>query len=283
MLRTTVFDLYDVARCTLWVEDELTRQALTEFWSDTDIRILSAAGRDGVASLVRAAPKGLIGRNVVGLVDRDFTAYDPFDLENTNRSLLHTPTHEFENLLLDFDALSAICGHSDSASIEEVARTFAREIKWWMVCKTVLHEILGAMTAYFPGDPPLPGESSRMDQPSAVDHIRASSFWREHHSALRTWSSPHIERRVDEWGKLYEADLVSGEWVKTFSGKEIFRRVRTNVKSLVVLAKGKTQTENDEDLAKRLARVLRKPRFASSPTVKVWRDLRAALRRRAGL
>jgi hypothetical protein len=40
LLRTTVFDLYDVARSLLWVEDDLTRHFLDAVWEDKDIRVV---------------------------------------------------------------------------------------------------------------------------------------------------------------------------------------------------------------------------------------------------
>jgi len=282
MLRATVFELYDLARCTLWVEDDLTRRVLTDFWGDKDIRILTAGGRSGVEHLVRAAPRGFRGKNVLGFADRDFSTYDAHDWSNMDKPILFTPTHEFENLLLDFDVLSTLSGQ-DRPAIEAEAKAFAGTIKWWMVCKRVRYDLFGAVSAYFPAHPAVPSSGAPMDRQAAVAHLNRSNYRKEHATVLRTWNEAYIEQQIDEWAASYEADLASGEWVRSFSGKEIFRYVRSQVKSLARLAKGKTAAENDEDLGKRIASMLQRSRFAAASTVRVFNELRAALRTRAGL
>lgn len=286
MLKTTVADLYDVAPCTLWVEDDLTRVVLTDFWNDNQIRVLSAAGKDGVQHLVNAAPHHLRGSSVVGLVDRDLAPEYPEGWEEAGGAILHTNVHEFENLLLDFDVLSALSGRQPkpAAEIKDIARKFAERIRWWMVCKRVLHELSHELSAYFPSDPPVPNASALMDRDAAVEHLRGSKYWKEHQAVLRTWSPPsYIERKIDEWGNTYGEHLSSGEWLRSFSGKEIFRHVRSEVKGLARLAAGKTEAQNDEDLGKRIARLLRDRFKSTSRTAKVLGSLRTVLRARAGL
>ena len=278
MLRATVLDLYDVSRPTLWVEDELTRLFLTEIWSDRQIRVVTAGGRGGVDFLVSGAPRGLVGKTVVGLVDRDFSPDNRDSWGNHDTRILRTPAHELENHLLDFGILGALSGETP-ATIEGVARACAAAIKWWMVCKTARYEVFGAVSAYFPGEP----AAVAMDQQAATDHLVNSNYWREHRQALATYTAPYLAQRVTEIGADYDAHLASGEWVRSFSGKEIFRRVRGEIRGLAAMAKAETPAANDEDLAVRIAREARKPAFAQSPTADLFKEMRAVLRTRAGL
>lgn len=286
MATSTSADIYNVVPCTLWVEDDLTRVVLTDFWGDQQIRVLSAAGKDGVHHLVNAAPPELRGKSVIGLVDRDLAPNYPSEWEDRGGGILRTSTHEFENLLLDFDVLSALSGRetTPAAAIQDVAREFAKRIKWWMVCKRVLDELCRDMSAYFPGDPPIPNATALMDRDAAMKHIRASKYWSEHKTLLRTWDSErYVERKIDEWVLTYDGHLTTDEWLRSFSGKEIFRYVRSEVKGLSKLAHGKTETQNDEDLGKRIAGLLRGRFNNTSPTARLFKDLRAMLRTRASL
>jgi hypothetical protein len=278
ILRTTVFELYDVSRSTLWVEDDLTRLFLNEIWNDRQIRVITAGGRAGVEHLVGGAPHGLAGKSVVGLVDRDFSPENQAAWRNLDVRILRTPAHELENHLLDFDVLAAIAGAA-SADVEAAARAHATAIRWWMACKTARREVFGALMAYFPEEPPPAG----MDQQAATDHLVRSAFWREHQRAHATYTPAFIPTRIAQIGADYDAHLASGEWLRSFSGKEIFRHVRTVIPGLVRLARGATPAENDENLAVLVARELRKPAFNQSPTAQLFQEMRAALRVRAGL
>ena len=130
MLSTTLTELYDIASCTLWVEDELTRIVLSYFWDDDRIRVLNASGRPGVEHLVRAAPRSFVGKNVVGLVDRDFSQTRPGDWTSPEKYVLYTPAHEFENLLLDFEVLSVLSGRDSAATIEAARRWRPARASW---------------------------------------------------------------------------------------------------------------------------------------------------------
>ncbi len=94
MRSVDVLEFY-VAKSSLWVEDHLTRVLLNEFWmNDRDIRVLVAGGKEGVAFLVRGAPASMVGKRVVGLVDRDFSHSNRDEWDNPQHPLLRTPGHE---------------------------------------------------------------------------------------------------------------------------------------------------------------------------------------------
>jgi hypothetical protein len=280
MLRTTVSDLY-VAKSTLWVEDHLTRVFLNELWGDRDLRVVAAGGREGVAFLVQGAPPALAGKRVVGFVDRDFSPDNQQAWTSPDTLILRTPAHEIENHLLDFAALSAVSRKESPAEIEQAARTFAASLKWWMVCKTVRHRINGEVTAYFPKEPPPPPDvEAPASQQAAAAYIADARFWKAHQDVLRGLSRAHIEQRVEEIGADYDRHLASGEWVRSFSGKEIFRHLRTVMRGLRERTRGGTAAENDENFAVLIARQMR---ASSSSSAQVFASLRAALRSRAGL
>jgi hypothetical protein len=245
------------------------------------IRAVTAGGRDGVYALVSGAPRASQGKAVVGLVDSDFSLDNQASWKAPDVHILRVPAHEFENLLLDFDVLSAVARTDAAADIEEAGRKYAGKHKWWMACKKALDELRGAVSAYFPADPAL----SAMSQQQAASHITRSDYWKQHKQALATWdSSTYVERRIAEIGADYDRDLANGDWKRNFSGKEVFRHVRTFMPGLCRYAKGKTPADNDETMGVLFARELRKPAFTNtSPTAKVLHDLRAALRHRAGL
>lgn len=55
-LPNSVYDLYR-DRAVLWVEDELTREALTMLWGPTPgVAVAIAGSKDGVRALVSATP-----------------------------------------------------------------------------------------------------------------------------------------------------------------------------------------------------------------------------------
>jgi len=278
-LRTTVLDLYK-AKCTLWVEDELTRLVLTEFWQDTDIHVVTAGGSHGVRALVGGAPRKARGRAVIGLVDRDFSLDNRDGWRNPDVHVLRLPAHEFESLLLDFDVLSALSRGTPTAEIKLDAASFVVTHRWWMACKQALHEMRSAVGAHFPEDPAL----DELNQDDAVEFIKRSSFWQLHREALRTWTPEYVKERVTRIAEDYLPDTVAENWPSNFSGKELFRHLRATFAGLRAYAQGKTAEENDENLGVVFARRLREPRFQSaSPTAKILLELRAALRDRAGL
>lgn len=277
MLTATIFELY-AAKCTLWVEDDLTRRLLTTFWMDNEIRVLNAGSGDGVAALVLGAPKNVQGKQVIGLVDNDFGMGDESDWQNPTKHVIRFPVHEAENLLLDFEVLAVHARTVSAFEIGTIAKQYAETMLWWMTCKDVLHNLQRDATAHFPPDPPL----DLANQDDAVDYITSADYWKNHNEALRTWVPKYVKERIAEVSEEYRRDLGNGRWVKTFSGKEILRHIRTQIDN--GNPKGSTAAENDANFATLLAKKLRLERFReSSPTATLLSRLRAALRHRAGL
>ncbi len=173
-------------------------------------------------------------------------------------------------------------GRESASEIEAEARSFAASLKWWMACKTALHELEGRSGAGFPKDPPPPPDPAAPTTPeTAAAHITGSRFWKEHDQFVKDRSRGYIERRIGEIGADYEQHLGSDEWVQTFSGKEMLRHLRTKLAGLRDRARGATPTQIDESLGVQVARELKKPERSSSRSAEALRAMRAALRARA--
>ena len=276
-LKTTVFDLYDFVGSTLWVEDDLTRAFLTEIWQDPQIRILSAPGKDAVKHLMNAVPLDKRGKRVVGLVDLDLDV--PSDWHDPNKFIVTTAVHEFENYLLDFDILGSLAQETPS-DIELVAKTYANQILWWMACKHSLRDMKRNMSVDFPKDPSL----GPMTQDDAIKHICAAGYPNELKKVSNHFTESDIAKKVAHHGQQYADDLASpdAKWKRTFSGKEIFRHVRANMSGFHRFdQQDLTPAQRDENLAMRMARELRKPRFRQCALQLHFDAWKVALKQRA--
>jgi hypothetical protein len=92
----------------LWVEDELTREYLSEIWNDPSVAFLIGGGNEGVRAIVEDAEKAGY-RSVFALVDRDYRPSNQagwLDPSKTFRTFI-LPVHEVENYLLDAAALAS--------------------------------------------------------------------------------------------------------------------------------------------------------------------------------
>jgi hypothetical protein len=148
----SVYDLYR-GKASLWVEDELTRESLSELWGNSGIGIHVANSKDAVKHMVAGTPKKL-EHKVYGLVDCDFEQPDEASCNGTGKRVFRTPCHEFENLLLDFDVLATLARDDfDAEMLRSRAEQRVRELLWWMSCKATLREIRGTLVVNFPGDP----------------------------------------------------------------------------------------------------------------------------------
>ena len=276
-MKTTIHDLYRSPLC-LWVEDPLTHEVLTALWADVQISILVADGKQGVAHMLRGLPKRVQGK-VFGLVDRDFDDDNHQQWSQQSCQVLRLPAHEFENLLLDCQVLSELSGAESASDIEARAKRHAEALLYFMVCKGVLREMQRALGSGFPVDPP----QSLPDLQAVADHIRNSPYWATHHSAWGQWNSEPARRAALEREEArLRSDLDTGTWLRSFSGKEIFHRLRAEVPQLdktPVRPPSPSSADRDLDLAKRIATKMRE----SDRIPPVLTELRQVLRSKAAL
>jgi hypothetical protein len=279
MTVTTLFALYR-APLSVWVEDPLSHSVLTALWQDPKINVVITQGKPGVRHMVRSNPDPA-RYCVYGLVDRDFDDDNEAQWPSTACQILHLPVHELENLLLDFDVLASLAKGSTAAAIRDEAHRRAVTLHWWMVHKAVLREMQHELGAGFPLDASTDG--SLASAADVAQRLRASAYWIDHESALKLWIAPvKIEDRIQAWGQQLQADLAGDGWLRTFSGKEIFRHLRSHVRGLdeaPVRPPNPSSAERDLDLGKRIARRMHEMKRIPPKLA----ELRQILRTKAGL
>lgn len=256
----SVYDLYR-DRVVLWVEDELTREALTMLWGPTPgVAVAIAGSKDGVRALVNGAPAHRAGR-IVGLVDRDF------DRPKAGGVIVQTERHEFENELLDFEVLASLTpSKAPAEEIEALAKTHAEGLLPWVACKATLQVAKEAVRAEFPADP----STTLASLDAAADFITGSVEWRLAPAAWGEWSTrPRIERELADWAETFRASLTTRAWCDEFPGKEVFRHLRGHARlRLPGSAGAASPAQKDLDLAKRVVRAMvdrgRVPRAVSA-------------------
>lgn len=277
-MKTTLYDLYR-SPLSVWVEDKLSHAVLTDLWGDTQINVLITQGKPGVLHMVRANAEPL-RHQVHGIVDRDFDDGNEGDWSRPECAILRTPTHEMENLLLDFDVLAALSKGESAAQIRARAHGRAREMLFWMVLKAVLRDMQGHLVGGFPGDP---GLDALRSVEAVEQHLSQHAYWTEHRAHCDRWSLPTqrsdaIRRRHE----LLQTDLAGEGWQSTFSGKELFRYLRSHVGGLddaPARPQPPTDADRDLNLAKRIARKMRELGKVPPAITK----MREVLRTKAGL
>lgn len=245
-------DAFFRGKALLLVEDALTRVVLAECWRmDAKARAIAVrpvGGHSSVVALVQAA-RELRHNYVFGLVDRDFAGRS-----GTGASVIRTELHEIENHLLDYAALARISRGSTAAVIEQVATARAADLQAWMAVRKTLVE----MKTEIPGMPGDPRESEVPDEATAKAWVRALPYPQDAERLIRTkWTKPYLDSRLQSHLGWCAAESTSGRWVESFSGKEIFRHVRSNVPWRFPIG-------SDEDLAQKVAE--RWQRQGSTPT-----------------
>lgn len=279
MTALTLFALYR-APLSVRVEDPLSHSVLTALWQDPRINVVITQGKPGVRHLVRSNPDPA-RYCVYGLVDRDFDDDNEAQWPSPVCQILHLPVHELENLLLDFEVLASLAKGSTAAAIRDEAHARAVKLHWWMVHKAVLREMQQELGAGFPVDAST--DSSLLSAADVAQRLRSSPYWTSHEAALTLWSAPtKIEDRIQVWGQQLQADLVGDGWLRTFSGKELFRHLRSHVRGLdeaPIRPPNPSSAERDLDLGKRIARRMHEMKRVPPKLT----ELRQILRTKAGL
>ena len=238
-------------RITLWVEDALTKAYLSTAWApeDTLFDISMAGSHHTVIGLVHDARlKGIA--STFGLVDRDFRSTNRPNWANTSRKIetFRLDSHEAENFLLHWEAMAG-CRENQKffnrslQSIEARAQQIAAGMVWYMACRKVLVDNQHTIDDGYPRHPPPTDVNSLQD---ALDFITSRPWYqsirqRAHHVS----DSAQIQTALQDAYTQYDADLDSGAWRRTFSGKEIF----TELKGWMTNYRNVTATEQNINLA----------------------------------
>jgi hypothetical protein len=277
-MKTTLYDLYR-SPLNVWVEDPLSHAVLTELWADTQINVLWTHWKPGVLHLVLANPEPL-RHQVHGIVDRDFEDDNESDWPREGCRVLRTPAHEIENLLLDFDVLAMLSKGDPAERIQAQAHGRAGEMLFWMVYKAVLRDMQGHLGSGFPGDPRVDALRSL----EAVEqHLSGQAYWTEHGAHWGRWSQTAARSEaVRTWHDLLRGELDGEGWRTTFSGKELFRYLRSHVRGLddsPARPPQPSDADRDLNLAKRIARKMRETGKVPPAIAR----MRPILREKAGL
>lgn len=251
MSKTTLLDLYR-APLSVWVEDQLTHDVLTQLWANAQINVLVTGGTQGVHHMIRSLP-ARVRRKVYGVVDRDFDEDNQARWLLEDCKILRIPAHELENLLLDFEILSVLSGVESAAQIEQRAKAHAEKLLFFMATKAVLRQMQADLGSEFPTDPSPAPDSME----TAAQYLDQVSYWQRHESEWTKWRTPALrEAALESEVKRLSTDLQTQSWLQTFSGKELFRYLRSNVAKLdtaPVRPPNPSPTDRDVTLANRIA------------------------------
>lgn len=220
----------------LIVEDRITKEYLYAAWGPDQqyFNILTSGGHQ----VVKGAAEDLRKHGsdtVFGLIDRDF------DTDNVARwsapdspPYIFRPTyHELENFLLDWPALAG-CDLNQNrkkpSTADEIrgwAETEAEKQPWWLACRKCVSDLQKLHGEGFPAAPKIP---KLTDFQSAIYHIVTSDWF----TGLQAQTAEilnlqHLEMRIQAAEAQYRTDINNGEWMRTFSGKEIFNRILSRI------------------------------------------------------
>lgn len=218
-----------------------------------------------------------------GFRDQDFIQSNQDNwLDSSKNPTVFVPSvHEVENLLLDFDGLAALDANYNRqarAAGDPLDRAYqlAREALWWMAAKATIADVQERITDGFPKHPKLgiAAMANRSAAQAELDRLLLSSEWGTAIRALvpqltQSWIADRFaQHEVDLRGHLEDES-----WRRTWSGKELWKRV------VGYMLNSKVSAAIQLDFAKGLAEHQR----ANSSVDPSMIDLRAALRKRAGL
>jgi hypothetical protein len=186
--------------------------------------------KDGVKYLVNSVPKEFKDL-VFGFVDCDFDDHNETLWADPSTKIFRPACHELENFLLDFEVLSELSRVVDAATIQQRAEKIARDLQWWMAGKKALRQIRQTVNVNFPEDPK-PNTPAANNLASIVAHIVQSGFPGPQVTAYSQWDQARISALVQQNYDDFSNDLASGQWKNTYSGKEIFRLLKSQVQGL---------------------------------------------------
>ena len=277
---STVIELSELYRSgiNVWVEDSLTSNYLTTVWgADPNISFLVGGGKDWVGAAVKNARVNG-SSNVFGVIDRDFRESNRADWLNTAKDpAVFVPTvHELENFCLDPAALEGCDVNNLNRTrpeIQAMLEARARKLCWWMACREVVASYAADFRNNFIKHPP----ANIPNAAAAELHVCNSRWFTSFQDKVPTVTRDEVVNRLQEAHQRAEARVNSGEWTSEFSGKELFRDVRSRIYDSS--DRPVSQSELDADVAKSVAQW----QLANGSVPAELTELRTALRMRVGL
>lgn len=266
---------------TLWVEDNLTKQYLLKVWQDEgsliDIRL--GGGKDVIKGIVHDQwEQG--HRKTFGFADRDFSRpnQDRWNNPASKIRVFYPEVHEIENYLLDWEAMEGCEVNQDRHSrndeeIETRAKQCAEKMQWWMACKDIRSFLRNRLIQGYPVDPKIEDITSKKD----AENYLIDNPWCNDFPA----NSAHIQDRdllgteLDDAYEMHMREIDNDSWIKTYSGKEIFRHLRGWIYDIPA----GSPSSKDEDFAKSIGEW----QFTNNRVPPALIVLKNALKRRVGI
>lgn len=211
----------------LWVEDQLTEVYLRKAWNDDpSIMFVVGGGNVGVSAVLEEAEPAGLG-NVFASIDRDFGITNRPDWNNPARSKRFVSSvHEVENHLLDADALAGCSlNTAGRTAIEITARlkNHATNLAWWMAGRGVVSEVRRTIHRDFPKHPRYP---TVVDQATAEAYLAAQPWFGSMQAFAPSLTAGNLNAKLVSHHATVEGWINTGDWLKEFPGKELFRHVR---------------------------------------------------------
>jgi len=239
----------------LLVEDRLTAEYLSIIWQD-DAKFFGfgiGGGNETVKGMVHdLRTQGI--ENVFGFIDRDFRkSNEPRWADiNSDVKVFEPTVHEIENfLLLSWEAIEGCSLNKRNRTQEDIknrSESYAQEMVCWMACRSVLSHYRDRLVGDFPEHPPL---GSINNQHEAENYITSQNWYNSlKDSFSHIFDETSLSSDLSEAYEKHKQQLRDETWVREFSGKEIFRRVRGY---LFEEKAYDSPSVMDEDLAKSIA------------------------------
>jgi hypothetical protein len=199
--------------------------------------------------------------------------------QHAESPLCFVPTvHEVENYLLDAAALAGCVFNTGDRTPESIGQRMRKEagrLVWWMACRAVIAGFHDEFSQDFPEHPKCDAVT---DQATASNYIASQEWYKKlGQRAKGATGAGEVESRLRAAHKKCAAQLKSGAWKQTFSGKEIFRPLRDWVYTK------RPPNASGSDLDVSVAKAIAAWQVQSNSVPQEVRDLRAAIRQRAGL
>jgi hypothetical protein len=209
---------------TIFVEDELTRQYLSELWRFqlSSLHFVTAGSILSVKSLAKSYKDREL--KCWGIVDRDYR----WTAEHIRNNVITLQKHEIENYLLDPESIH----HSDfnynlKLSQDDIAdriKDFVNNSKYWFTCCYILADLDLTLRKGFP---PAPKNSEITDIDSIVCYITNSRFTEDLANKLHNIKQDKLQNYVQDKLNRIEEIYQTERHIDLFPGKTVLNNIRS--------------------------------------------------------
>lgn len=251
MLRTQSLNTNPLST-TIFVEDELCKQYLSEIWKKdlTLLNIVCAGSKDRVISLTSFYLEQ--EQSCWGIVDRDFN----WDNKQNPNHIFVLDKHEIENYLLDpeaiyesdFNILKKTSRRKSSISdIDNAIRQFTIDKRMWFASCFILFQIRRRLNSVFPKNPAI---SKIEDIESIIHYIENSDLIKRIEILLNEINGESLKSFVSKNISIIDKIYSDSKAVDLFPGKQVFMHIKSTLPGTSYIK----SSAIDLDLAKQIGR-----------------------------